>query len=70
VTIQKTEIEQSKAEMTKVARAMVRLKHTLAADRELNEVLPRIEKEFDKRVQRGELPGAVDLEEIIQKELG
>lgn len=45
-----------KAALLKAARSMVRLRHSIAADEELNDVLPAVERAFDKAVQTGELP--------------
>lgn len=63
MTVQKTEIELQKALMIKVLRSQIRLKHTLEAERELNQVLPEAERQFDVAVQRGELPA---VEEIVR----
>jgi hypothetical protein len=56
MTLQRTEIEQARFEAVKVLRAAVRLRHSIAADRELNEVLPQFDKAFTAAIQRGELP--------------
>lgn len=66
MTIHKTPSEVAKAEMVKTLRAAVRLKHSLAADRELNEVLPAAEQAFDSAIQRGVLPSAIDVEGIVR----
>lgn len=49
-------IELRKAALLKAARSAVRLKHSLNADAELNEVLPALEKAYNAAVQRQELP--------------
>jgi hypothetical protein len=69
MTVKKTESELQKALLVKVLRSQVRLKHTLEAERELNEVLPAAEKAFDKALQRGELLDDNDIEEIARKAL-
>lgn len=66
MTVQKDEAELAKAQMVKVMRSMIRLKHTLAADRELNEALPRAEADFDTALHRGMLPAAIDVEAIAK----
>jgi hypothetical protein len=53
---QKDEVAQAKANMFKVIRTAVRLRHSIAADEELNEVLSRAEQVFDTSIQNGELP--------------
>jgi len=53
---QKDDIALQRAAVLKAARSMVRLRHSIAADEELNELLPAIEREFDSAVQRGLLP--------------
>lgn len=49
-------IDQRRADMVKTLRSEIRLKHSLAADNEINEVIPKAVKEFNKAVLRGELP--------------
>lgn len=52
----KDDIELRKRALFKAARSAVRLRHSLEADAELNDLLPRLERAFDKRVARGNLP--------------
>lgn len=52
----KDDIELRKRALFKAARSAVRLKHSLEADAELNEVLPQLERAFDSAVSRGVLP--------------
>lgn len=51
----KSETEMERARVIKVQRALIRLKHSLAADEELNEVLPDTLSEFDKAIASGHL---------------
>ena len=51
----KSEIEMERSKITKAARTLIRLKHSLAADEELNSVLPDTLAEFDEAVAKGEL---------------
>lgn len=64
----KSDIEMQKAKILKTARALIRLKHSLAADEELNEILPATELEFDVAIQNGELLGlsSGSLQEILE----
>lgn len=62
---QRTEIDQAKANLLKIARSAIRLKHSLAADDELNKMLPEIEKEFFAVVHRSELPDPAQLVEFL-----
>ena len=50
---QKTRVEVDKARVLKTVRSLVRLKHSIAADAELNTVLPWVEQEFDKAFHEG-----------------
>lgn len=63
----KTPAELERAKITKTVRTLVRLKHSLAADEELNAVLPDTLAEYEDALARGELKGfdvlAVDLKE-------
>jgi hypothetical protein len=51
----KSEAEMNRAAITKITRTMVRLKHSLAADEEINRLLPDRIDEFDAALARGEL---------------
>lgn len=52
----KDEVAMRRAAMLKTARSVVRLRHSIAADMELNEVLPRLEASYDASVADGILP--------------
>ena len=52
----KTEIEMARLAIAKVTRAEIRLKHSLMADAELNEVLPERLASFDLALQQGTIP--------------
>lgn len=52
---QLTDIELTKQQVLKAVRNAVRLRHSLAADRELNEVLPSVALEFEAAVKSGEV---------------
>jgi len=54
------EIEQQLANRLKVLRAAIRLKHSIAADEELNRLLDEEKKKFLKQVQQGKLPAPLD----------
>ena len=56
----KDDIALRKAALMKAARSAVRLKHSLAADEELNRVLPELERRFDAAVQNGILPSVAE----------
>lgn len=49
----KDELEMDLASIIKTARTSIRLKHSLAADAELNKKLPEIEKAFNRAIARG-----------------
>lgn len=59
-------VEQARSEMLKVIRAAVRLKHSINADRELNDVLPEAQKRFDAAVHRGQIPATVDIKRALK----
>lgn len=52
----KDDIELRRAALLKAARSAIRLKHSIAADAELNSALPALQLRFDNLVQRGTLP--------------
>ena len=63
--IQRTEIEQARANLLKVARSAIRLKYSIMADEALNRTLPDLEKEFTDAIHRGELPDPVQLRDFL-----
>lgn len=50
---QLTDIEMLERNLTKAIRSQVRLKHSLAADRELNRKLAEVKREFEAAVKAG-----------------
>ena len=64
----RVEIDQAKANLLKVARTAIRLKHAIAADEELNRVLPALEDTFNRSVQLGELPSPARIVEFLDDE--
>lgn len=49
-----TDLQIEKAAMLKAYRSAIRLKHSLAADREISETLPDIEVKIDAALQSGQ----------------
>lgn len=61
----KTEAELRRAGIIKTTRTLVRLKHSLRVDEELNELLPETLREFDEALARGELHDVIaNLEDV------
>ena len=56
MAIRKDKVDQERANLLKIVRTAIRLRHSIAADNELNEVLPLAEARFNKYVQKGVLP--------------
>lgn len=55
-----------KAKILKTARFLIRLKHSLRADEELNDLLPDMASDFDKSLQQGELKKLLNPEDILR----
>lgn len=51
----KSKAELERAKIAKLTRTLIRLKHSLSADEELNQVLPDALDEFDQGVLEGEI---------------
>lgn len=51
----KVEVEMERDRVAKVTRTLIRLKHSLAADVEINETLPETLHEFDDAHSRGQI---------------
>lgn len=63
----KSSIEMERERITKITRALIRLKHSLNADEELNDVLPDTLEEFEKSLQAGELKSLGNLTDLLEK---
>ena len=57
-------IEQELKNRIKIARALTRLKYSIAADNELNEKLDDAKVRFFKKVQQGQLPATLEIREF------
>jgi hypothetical protein len=68
MTFERVPSDQGRANMLKAIRAVVRLKHSIAADEELNVKLPAAEKIYNAKVLRGELPDAIDILKRLEEE--
>jgi hypothetical protein len=64
---QRSDIEQEKFELLSAARGMVRLRHRIEADRELNRVLPELERKIDSAIQSGK---SFDMRKQLEALLG
>ena len=62
----KANVAQQRRNMLKVIRAAVRLKHSIAADDELAEVLPLAQEKFDAAVLKGVLPEPPDIKKALR----
>jgi hypothetical protein len=63
--LHRDKVDQARADLLKTVRTAVRLKHSLAADRELNEVLPEAERKFNAAIMKGELPSPLDVKKLM-----
>lgn len=62
-------IEQSIINARKVARAAIRLKHSIEADNELNDIMPLLERRLVAMAQEGEVPSLTmgDIEQVLNE---
>lgn len=58
-------VDRARADLMKIVRSAVRLKHSLAADEELNEVLPAAEIRFNAQILKGQLPPEIDIKKAL-----
>lgn len=58
-------IEQGWANRIKAIRAAIRLKYSIMADNELNEVIDEERKKYNKAVLSGQLPAPLDTKKIV-----
>lgn len=61
---QRVDIEQEKFKLLKAIRTNIRLKHSLLADDEVNEILPQVEQEIDDAIAAG-VPYHFDVDRIL-----
>lgn len=63
----KTDAEMQRDKVIKTTRTLIRLKHSLAADEELNEVLPDTVDEFEASFSRGNFKKLkVNLSDVLE----
>ena len=62
----KDAVEVELAALVKTARTGIRLEHSLAADREINQVVPELEAEYYAEIQRGRKPKTA-ARDVIQR---
>ena len=55
----------ARVSLLKTIRTAVRLRHSLAADAELNDLLPRAEQKFNAAVLAGRLPDPLDVKKAL-----
>jgi hypothetical protein len=71
--VEKDPVDLERTIVLQVARAAIRLKHATEAVRELNHVLPAVERAFNALVLQGELPDAKTakkaFDEVIYQEV-
>jgi hypothetical protein len=61
----KNDLTQDLRERKKILRTATRLRYSLAADRELSETLPLMEKAYWHEVQSSRMPSALDVKKIL-----
>lgn len=62
----KSPAEMERAKISKVARTLIRLKHSLRADLEINDVLPDAVEEFDRGILGGKIKRLrIDLGDVL-----
>lgn len=62
---QKGELELQKAQILKAVRSNIRLRHSLAADAELNEKLSEIERQVDAAIRAGRVY-ELDIKSVLE----
>ena len=65
MSVRRDRVDQARANMLKIIRAAIRLKHSIAADEELNEVLPEAERRFNAATLKGQLPDPVNIKRTL-----
>ena len=64
-TLRRDRVDQERANALKTIRTAIRLKHSLAADNEINEVLPRFESEYNEAINNDERPEPLSIAKTI-----
>ena len=65
MSVHRVEADQARANMLKSIRTIIRLKHSLAADNELNDILPEAELRFNAAINRGKLPSTAEIKRAV-----
>jgi len=58
-------VDRARADLKKIVRSAIRLKYSLKADEEINEVLPAAEIRFNAQILRGQLPPEIDIKKAL-----
>lgn len=66
MSVHRDDVDQSRANVLKTIRAAIRLKHSIAADNEINDLLPKAEAAFNAQVMRGVLPNTIDIKKAFK----
>ena len=70
MTEKRSDAEMLKLEMVDALRTAIRLKHRHLANRELNEVLPEAERQFDIALLKGKLLDKKDVSALVSRVVG
>ena len=65
MAVHRDDVDMARVNLLKTIRTAVRLRHSIEADKELNEVLPRAEAKFNAEVLRGRLPDPLDVKKAL-----
>lgn len=66
MSVHKDKVDQARVNMLKIIRTAIRLRHSIAADEELNELLPMAEARFNAAVMKGQLPEPLDIKRALK----
>lgn len=65
MSVHKAEVDQERANMLKSLRTFVRLRHSIAADTELNEILPKAEALYNAAINRNKIPSLAEIKRSV-----
>lgn len=66
MAVHRDDVDQARVNVLKTVRTAIRLRHSINADNELNEVLPKVEARFNAQVMRGILPDPIDIKKAFK----
>lgn len=65
MAVHRDDVDQARVNLLKTIRTAIRLRHSINADNEINELLPKAEAKFNAAIMAGRLPDPIDVKKAL-----